>query len=152
MKTYVFEIEDSFNRPLPEIFEFFSDAANLNIVTPPWLEFSILTPLPITIEKGATIEYQLKLYGFTVNWKTEITHWEPPYRFVDAQIKGPYKSWVHQHRFEETAAGTRMTDRVEYAVPGLFLAPFFHKLFVRRDVERIFAYRRIKFGEIFKPW
>jgi ligand-binding SRPBCC domain-containing protein len=81
--------------------------------------------------------------------KTEITHWEPPYRFVDKQVRGPYKSWVHQHRFEEIAAGTRMTDLVEYAVPGLIFAPFFHKLFVQRDVERIFAYRRIKFGEIF---
>ncbi len=149
MRLYVFESEAILDRPLTEIFDFFSSAGNLEVVTPPWLNFRILTPPPIKMQAGTRIDYRLHLYGIPVNWKTEITVWEPPHRFVDTQLKGPYRKWVHEHRFEETGEGTRMTDRVEYAVPGLIFAPFIHKFFVGRDVERIFAYRRVRLDEIF---
>ncbi|MEJ2635099.1 MAG: SRPBCC family protein [Calditrichia bacterium] len=149
MRLYIFESEAILNRPVAEIFDFFSSAGNLEVVTPPWLNFRILTPPPIKMQAGTRIDYRLRLYGIPISWKTEITVWEPPHRFVDTQLKGPYRKWVHEHRFEETGQGTRMTDRVEYAVPGLIFAPLIHKFFVGRDVERIFAYRRVRLDEIF---
>jgi hypothetical protein len=90
-----------------------------------------------------------RLHGFPVKWVTEITEWQPPHRFVDAQISGPYRLWVHEHIFEEREGGTLMTDRVKYAAPGGIFEPLIHRFFVRRDVKRIFDYRERVFGEIF---
>ena len=128
---------------LPEkrdtVFSFFADARNLEAITPPWLNFRILTPAPITMRAGARIDYRLRVHGFPVKWKTEISAWEPPFRFVDRQLRGPYRQWIHTHTFEEKDGGTLCRDLVEYAVLG---GRFIEWLLVRRDVEKIFAYRR----------
>lgn len=126
-------------RPREEVFAFFADAGNLEVLTPPWLRFEILTPRPIEMRPGALIDYRLRLHGIPLRWRTEIVVWEPPERFVDLMVRGPYRHWRHTHTFEEAPGGTRMADDVEYRVPGGFLAD---RLFVRRDVRRIFAFRR----------
>lgn len=128
-----------------EIFSFFADAANLESITPPWVNFQTLTPTPIEMKPGTLIDYRIKIHGLPVKWRTRINAWEPPYRFVDEQLRGPYRKWVHEHTFVEKDGGTLCADRVEYAVPGGWLID---KLFVRRDVERIFAYRRERIVEL----
>ncbi len=127
-------------RPIAEAFEFFADAANLERITPPELRFRILSRLPIEMRRGTTIEYRLALFGVPFGWLTAIDHWEPPYRFVDRQLRGPYTKWVHTHEFSSERGGTRMHDRVEYRLPlgplGLPALPL-----VRRQLARIFDYR-----------
>ncbi len=132
--------------PPPELFSFFADARNLEQITPGWLKFSILTPTPIVMRPGALIDYRLRLHGFPVRWRTEITAWDPPDRFVDEQRRGPYRLWIHEHRFVERDGGTLATDLVKYAVPGGRLV---ERLFVRRDIEAIFQFRREKLRAIF---
>jgi len=128
-----------------KIFSFFADAANLEAITPPWVNFHTLTPTPIKMKPGTLIDYRIKIHGIPVKWRTRINAWEPPYRFVDEQLRGPYLKWVHEHTFEEKDGGTLCSDRVEYAVPGGWLVD---KLFVRRDVEKIFAYRQERIEEL----
>jgi ligand-binding SRPBCC domain-containing protein len=133
-------------RPVTEIFRFFADAFNLQALTPEWVNFEILTPKPIQLRAGALIDYRLCVHHFPVRWQTEITAWEPPHRFVDEQKRGPYRKWIHEHRFTAHNGGTLCTDHVQYAVLGGALV---NRLFVRRDVERIFAFRRHKLAERF---
>ncbi len=125
-------------RAIEDVFPFFADAGNLESITPPWLKFGILTPLPITMHVGARIDYRLRLHGIPVQWQTGITAWDPPFRFVDEQLRGPYRKWIHEHTFTHRAGGTDVLDRVRYAVPGGWLTNLF---FVQRDVRRIFEYR-----------
>ncbi len=129
-----------------ELFPFFADAANLETITPPWLGFRILTSLPVTMRSGAEIDFRLKLHGVPIGWKTRITAWEPPRRFVDEQVRGPYRVWRHEHVFEPLDGGTLMTDRVEYAHFG---GPLLERLLVRPDVERIFRWRRERLEGLF---
>lgn len=98
----------------------------------------MLTPGPITMAQGTLIDYQIRVHRMPLRWRTQITVWEPPHRFVDVQLRGPYRVWHHTHRFEPCEGGTRVTDEVEYLAPLHWLTG---PLFVRRDVERIFAYR-----------
>ncbi len=132
-------------RPLDVVFPFFADAGNLESITPPWLRFEVLTPLPITMCAGAIIQYRLALHGIAVRWHTEITVWEPPFRFVDEQRLGPYRKWIHEHTFAECVGGSEMRDFVRYLVPGGWLG---NSLFVRRDVRRIFEYRARKMRDL----
>ncbi len=143
-----FESEIWLPRAREEVFEYFSRAANLEEITPPWLHFSILTPEPIQMAKGLRIDYRLSVHGIPLRWQSEITAWDPPYRFVDEQRRGPYRRWIHEHIFEERDGGTVAKDRVRYAAPGGWLI---EKLFVARDVERIFAFREAKLLAMFKP-
>lgn len=124
-----------------DVFAFFSKAENLDTITPPWLSFHLLTPLPIIMEQSARIDYSLKLFGFHFIWKTNITDWDPPRFFRDVQIRGPYEIWEHQHLFEEKDGGTQMTDIVDYAPPGGPLSPVVNALFVKRRLKKIFDYR-----------
>jgi|SaaInlStandDraft_1057018.scaffolds.fasta_scaffold36853_2 ligand-binding SRPBCC domain-containing protein len=124
--------------PIDEVFAFFSKAENLEAITPPWLHFQIVTPTPISMKAGALIDYRLRLRGLPIRWRTEISDWEPPFRFVDRQLRGPHKSWEHTHEFEETATGTTMRDKVEYSVFG---GAVVERLFVRSDLKKIFTYR-----------
>ena len=136
-------------RPIDEVFAFFSDAHQLEVLTPPWLHFRILTPRPIDLRLGTLIEYRIRWHGIPLSWRTEIAAWEPPHRFVDRQLKGPYSQWVHEHTFEARDGGTLVRDRVDYAVPGWLLEPLLDRFVVRPDVERIFDYRKAKMRELF---
>jgi ligand-binding SRPBCC domain-containing protein len=124
-----------------ELFTFFSDAHGLEELTPPWLKFSVLSPAPTQIEAGTLIDYRLRIHGLPLRWQSRITVWEPPLRFVDEQIRGPYRRWHHEHAFEEVEGGTLCRDVVDYAVPGGWLI---HELLVRRDLLRIFRFRQQK--------
>lgn len=134
-------------RPVAEIFPFFADAANLEKITPPWLNFHVVTPTPIAIRPGALIDYRIKVHGIPVTWRTEIVEWDPPHRFVDVQLKGPYRLWHHTHTFTEKDGGTLCNDDVRYYPIGGWLI---HTLFVKRDVRTIFDYRRQRLTEMFK--
>lgn len=125
-----------------EVFPFFADARNLEALTPPFLGFRILTPLPIEMREGTLIDYSLSLFGAPMRWKTRIAVWEPGIRFVDEQLSGPYALWRHSHFFERRGAGTLMRDVVEYREPLGPLGTLAHHLFVARTVERIFDFRR----------
>lgn len=138
MTTHVFETDLWLPMPREKVFPFFADARNLEVITPPWLHFHILTPGEIPMRVGALIDYTLLIHGFPVRWRTEITGWNPPHSFVDEQRRGPYRLWRHTHTFTDKDGGTLCHDRVEYAVPGGALV---NKLFVKRDVKTIFAYR-----------
>lgn len=134
--------------PLDEVFEFFADAHNLELITPPFLKFRVLTPRPIEMKSGALIDYRLRLRGIPIQWQTEILEWVPGERFVDSQIRGPYKQWIHTHTFESKDGGTLCRDRVEYVIPGGMLEPIIYP-FVRRDVEAIFDYRSKVINDMF---
>lgn len=146
MKVFSHASEQWLPRPLEEVFPFFADARNLEELTPPWLSFNVLTPDPIPMAVGTKIDYRLRWRGFPLRWTSEIAAWEPPFRFVDRQLRGPYRLWHHEHRFEERNGGTDVIDVVDYAVWGGAVAV---NLGVRRDVERIFAHRRTRLVEIF---
>ena len=146
MKEYTLHTELWLPRPREEIFPFFAEARNLEAITPPWLKFEVLTPAPIAIRAGAIIDYRIRVHGIPIRWRTEIAEWNPPHGFVDVQLRGPYTLWHHTHTFEERDGGTLCGDCVRYRPRGGALINW---LFVRRDVERIFAYRQQRLREIF---
>jgi len=133
-------------RSRDEVFPFFADAGNLSEITPPWVKFQVLTPAPIAMQPGTLIDYRIRVHGLPIRWRTEITEWNPPCRFVDVQLRGPYTLWHHTHTFEEKDGGTLCSDSVTYRPRG---GAIMHRLFVRKDVERIFAYRRKRLLELF---
>ncbi|MCU0423272.1 MAG: SRPBCC family protein [Bacteroidia bacterium] len=150
MKPHILTRTTIIKKPLLEVFDFFSKAENLNVLTPPELHFTILTPLPIQMKNGALIDYSIKLNGIPFKWKTEIEIWNPPHQFVDQQLKGPYVRWHHTHNFKSLDDHTtEMTDIVEYLSPGWILEPVITALIVRKRVEAIFDYREKKLHEIF---
>jgi len=138
MRLREFETEIWLPCPREEIFSFFADAANLDAITPPWLNFHTVTPGPIVMGAGTVIDHQLRIRGVPIRWRSKITIWEPPARFVDEQVRGPYRLWRHEHLFVERDGGTVVHDHVRYSVPFDFLV---HELLVRGDIEKIFAYR-----------
>jgi ligand-binding SRPBCC domain-containing protein len=143
----VLERSTTLAHPIEEVFAFFADAGNLERITPPELRFRILSSLPIVMRAGTLIDYRLALFGVPFGWRTEICLWEPPHRFVDHQLAGPYRLWVHTHEFTVGHGGTRMRDRVQYALPmgrlGLFALPL-----VRRRLSRIFDYREASIQQL----
>jgi ligand-binding SRPBCC domain-containing protein len=132
-------------RPRDEVFAFFSDASNLDAITPPWLHFRTVAPAAIDLRAGALIDHKLRLRGIPMRWRTKINLWEPPAHFVDEQIRGPYRMWIHEHTFEERDGGTLVRDRVRYAVP---FDLFVHWWLVRPDIKRIFKYRTERLLEL----
>jgi ligand-binding SRPBCC domain-containing protein len=137
-------------RPLPETFEFFADPLNLQAITPPWLHFRILDAPP-HLERGSALRYRLRLFGVPVGWRTTITDWRPPKGFTDTQVAGPYRLWVHTHRFSAVAGGTEIYDHVHYRVPGGPAAPLVDALVVRRWLDQIFDYRAARLAELLGP-
>jgi ligand-binding SRPBCC domain-containing protein len=141
--VHILERHQRVELPIEEAFAFFGDARNLERITPPLLRFQVMTPEPIEMGVGTLIEYRLRLHRVPVRWRTRITAWEPPRRFVDAQIKGPYSLWEHTHTFEEDGSGaTIIEDRVRYSIPFGPLGELANRLLVRRDLRQIFDYRR----------
>jgi ligand-binding SRPBCC domain-containing protein len=127
-------------QPVDHVFMFFANVENLERITPPELDFQILTPTPIAIGEGTIIDFRLRLFGVPFSWRTRIVQWQPNEQFVDEQVRGPYRSWRHLHAFVQCEEGTQMTDRVEYCLPfqpaGYLALPL-----VRRQLDRIFRYR-----------
>lgn len=146
MNEFIFETELWLPHPRNEVFAFFGDAHNLERITPPWVNFAVLTPAPIVMRPGILIDYRIRIHGVPVRWRTEISAWQPPFQFVDEQRRGPYRLWHHTHTFEEREGGTLCRDRVRYWPRGGALMNW---LFVRKDVERIFEYRRQRLMETF---
>jgi ligand-binding SRPBCC domain-containing protein len=146
MRISSFESEICLPKGVDLIFPFFADARNLQVLTPPWLEFQMLTKGPILMHSGRLIDYRLRIRGIPLRWQTRIDVWDPPYRFVDSQLKGPYSFWRHEHLFVPERTGTRCIDQVQYAVPG---GPWVGRLLVRPDLERIFDFRRKKLKQLF---
>jgi ligand-binding SRPBCC domain-containing protein len=138
-------------RPREEVFAFFADAANLQRITPAFLNFRVLTPGPIAMTAGAIIDYRLGLRGVPLTWRTEITAWEPPLRFVDVQRRGPYAEWVHTHTFEAEDGGTLVRDQVHYRLygPSIFTRAI-NALLVAPDTRRIFEYRHSALEQAFE--
>lgn len=132
-----------------EIWPFFSDEHNLERLTPPWLNFNVLGRSTPAMGRGTEIRYRLRLHGIPLHWLTLISDWSPPKRFIDTQIKGPYKLWHHEHRFESLAGGTLLTDSVQYRLPLGSIGNFGGLKFVQHDIEKIFAYRQATVAKIF---
>jgi ligand-binding SRPBCC domain-containing protein len=146
MKEFTLHAEQWLPRPIDEVFPFFAKAANLETLTPPFLKFHILTPEPVEMRVGALIDYRISVHGLPIRWRTEIVAWDPPHRFIDVQLKGPYRLWHHTHTFAEKDGGTLCTDDVRYhPIGGTLINTFF----VRRDIETIFAYRTQRLKELF---
>lgn len=149
MAEFLLTATQTFDLPREEVFPFFANAENLERITPPELGFHIVTPRPIDIKQGALIDYKLSLYGMPLKWRTEINRWDPPHEFVDTQLSGPYKQWIHLHRFTEPERGkTLMEDEVRYRLP---LEPLgdIAQFLIRRQLDYIFAYRKKVVAEIF---
>jgi ligand-binding SRPBCC domain-containing protein len=131
------------------VFALFSDVANLEALTPAFLRFRVLTPAPIEMRRGTLIDYRLVVRGVPLPWRSEITHWLPPWRFVDRQVRGPYRLWIHEHQFEQHGGATVCRDRVTWATAG---GEPVRRWLVSPDLERIFAHRRKelarRFGEV----
>lgn len=144
-RGYILKTSQLIKRDINEVFDFFSDACQLERITPSFLKFKILTPRPIKLEQGALIDYSLRLRFVPITWRTEISVWEPPFRFVDQQLRGPYKQWIHEHVFETVPEGTLVHDRVHYVVPGGDLV---HWMIVKKDVTNIFRYRQQRLDEL----
>ncbi|HTK82774.1 MAG TPA: SRPBCC family protein [Bacteroidota bacterium] len=141
MKTFSLKTQEVVPVPLEEVFAFFSNPENLRELTPVNLGFSILTPGNIVMACGAVIDYRIRVGGFPVRWRTVISEYDPPRRFVDVQGRGPYSYWKHTHTFTALPEGTLIEDDVEYALPLGIFGQIVRHLFVRRQLEKIFSFR-----------
>jgi ligand-binding SRPBCC domain-containing protein len=144
--SFVLETEIVLNRPLRIVFDFFADPGNLERITPPWLNFRMLTEGPLTMRAGLRIDYRLQLHGIPLRWRSEIPVWQPPRCFVDRQLRGPYREWIHEHLFDPVAGGTRVRDRVRFRVAG---GRWVLRWGVQGDLEQIFGYRTRMLRQIF---
>lgn len=149
MKLYNLQRKQIIPRRRKEVFAFFSKPENLSLLTPPSLEFNILTPVPVQMNEGALVDYTIKVAGLPVRWTTLITLFDAPTIFVDVQLKGPYSFWHHTHEFADVDRGTEMTDSVRYGMPAGCLGSIVHTLFVKPQLRRIFEYREKRLKEIF---
>lgn len=142
MRLHRLEREQWVPRPLQDVFAFFSGARNLEAITPAWLHFEVLTPEPVRMAPGTLIDYRLRLRGLPLRWRTRIEEWEADRAFVDRQVRGPYRVWHHRHEFTSLAGGTLVRDLVRYQLPLGPLGAVAHLALVRRDLDRIFDFRR----------
>lgn len=147
MREHVLERSQRVKATPARAFDFYANALNLKPMTPPWLHFRLLTPRPITMQAGTLLDYRLRLHGVPIRWQTRIEVWEPPFHFFDTMVRGPYSLWEHTHTFEPDGDDAcTIHDRVRYAIPLGPLGELAHRLFVRRDLERIFDFRREAFA------
>ena len=149
VKIYKKSVTQFIDKPLDVVFSFFAKPENLIRITPSTLDFQILTPTPISMVKGTVIDYNIKVMGIRVNWRTLITSYNPPTQFVDEQTKGPYLLWIHTHTFMIKDEGVEIHDCIEYSIPLGLLGRFVHFLWIKRKLDQIFDFRRRKIEEIF---
>ena len=150
MKTYSLEFEQFIDLPIEDVFNFFSQPENLSLITPPRLRFDILTPTPLEMKEGQLIDYSLKiLYLIKLHWRTLITDYQKPYKFIDQQIKGPYTLWHHTHIFEEKDGGTLIKDNLKYVIPFGWIGRAIHFIYIKHDINGIFQYRHKILNDIF---
>lgn len=150
MREELILVTQDLPRPRAEVFAFFANPANLQRLTPPWLNFQVLTPEPLPRGENAVFEYRLTVRGLPIRWKTLIEAYEDGSRFVDRQIAGPYALWHHTHIFEDLpGGGTRITDRVRYRVGWGFLGRLATAFIVRKDIKQVFEFRRKTLAERF---
>ena len=142
-RIQVLRREQRLEAPPETVFPFFADARNLEAITPSLLRFRLLTPEPVEMRSGTFLQYALRVRGVPVRWDTLIQDWEPPHRFVDVQVRGPYRLWHHTHELVALDGGraTLMRDTVRYAVGFGVLGEVARRALVARDVEAIFAFR-----------
>ncbi len=150
MKIYHLRRSQTVKAELQTVFDFFKAPENLSKLTPRFLDLKILTPSPIRMEKGALIDYTVRVAGMRRRWTSIITEYDAPRRFVDEQSRGPYAFWHHTHIFEPSEGGTRITDEVRYAVPLGLIGQAANFIFVRNQLESIFRYRETVIRELFK--
>lgn len=148
MHTYYLTRDLWLPRPIDQVFAFFSRPDNLQVITPGWLDFR-MAERPNELAAGALIRYRSRWHGLPIRWSTEISKWNPPHGFVDRALSGPYAMWNHQHSFVAERGGTVVRDSVTYALPLGWIGMVAHRLWVRRDVERIFDYRAEKMKQLF---
>jgi ligand-binding SRPBCC domain-containing protein len=148
MKVHTLERAQRIGRPPGEVFPFFVNPRGLEAITPAWLRFRVVTPAPIDMGPDALIEYRLRLHGMPIRWVARIEVWEPERRFVDAQVRGPFRMWRHTHSFEPDGEGTLVRDLVRYALPLGPVGALAHVAFVRQDLEGIFDYRQEAVGRL----
>ena len=150
MKLYTLESNQFINKPIEEVFQFFSKPEILSVITPAKLGFKILSPNPIKMEVGRLIDYNIYLMGIPIHWRTLITDYEPPNMFVDQQIKGPYAMWHHTHTFHKVKGGVEIKDRVVYSIPFGFLGRLLNYLWIKRDLNNIFLHRKKVIDKLFE--
>lgn len=150
MADYVLESRIWLPRPREELFPFFADPRSLATLGPPWLGITLLSDLPNPIEAGTIFDFRIRWLGFPLRWRSLIREWDPPYRFVDVQVRGPYARWEHRHMFRADAGGTWVEDRITYRLPLGPLGRLLHTLVVGRQLARIFAHRRRRLEENFR--
>ncbi len=150
MKVYSLHYKQMVNRPLDDVFDFFSNPENLSKITPKKLDFNIMTPSPIKMINGQLIDYTIRLFGIRIHWRTLITDYNPPNSFIDQQIKGPYLLWHHEHLFKEVEDGVEIVDIIHYTIPLGIIGRFLHWAWIKKDLENIFSYRKNIINEIFQ--
>ena len=150
MKVYTLKREQKISKNILEVFDFFSRPENLATITPPKMNFNILTPSPIEMKEGTLIDYTVNILGFPLRWRTLITKFDPPNIFVDQQLKGPYSLWHHTHKFKKiNEKETLIQDVVVYSIPFSFIGSFVHSIYIKKDLDKIFSFRAEKIKEIF---
>ena len=137
-------------QPIDKVFAFFARPENLECITPKNLKFSIKTLSPIRMETGQIIDYNIKIKGFPLRWRSLISSYDPPYRFIDEQIRGPYSKWHHTHTFTKENGGTKIDDQIEYSLPFGLLGRITHSIWIKKDLEKIFEYRSKTIEKVFR--
>jgi len=150
MKVYKLKFNQKINKPIDEVFSFFSKPDNLALITPAKLNFKILTPTPIRMKEGQLIDYTIEIFKKEIRWRTLITEYEKPKKFIDQQLKGPYSMWHHTHTFNSHNDYVEMVDEISYVVPFGILGQIVNFIFIKRDLISIFEYRKKVINKYFK--
>ena len=149
MKVYTLKREQIISKNILDVFDFFSRPENLAKITPPKMKFKILTPTPIEMKEGALIDYTVRVLGIPIRWRTLITKYQPPNIFIDQQLKGPYSLWHHTHTFEQISQNeTLIKDIVIYTIPFGFIGRIVHFLYIKKDLDKIFNFRKDKIADL----
>ena len=149
MRAYTLRSEQFVPTPIDGVFPFFTQPENLERITPPSLHFSILSPSPVPMHVGAVVDYRIYLRCIPQRWRTRIVEYDPPFGFVDQQVRGPYQLWIHRHTFVPKGSGTVILDEVRYTLPFGPLGRLVHAVYVQHELNRIFAYRRSIIAQLF---